>query len=79
MLKNRSTYEIMKPEDVGAPGTTLPLTNRSGRRALESKIRSMGLSVPAEKMAAFFDRFKRFADGRKSVHDNDLRGLVEAL
>ncbi len=79
MLKNRNTYEIMRPEDVGAPGTTLPLTNRSGKRALEEKMRSMGLSVPAEKMAAFFDRFKRFADGRKSVHDNDLRGLVEAL
>jgi 2-isopropylmalate synthase len=79
MLKNRATYEIMRPEDVGSPGTTLPLTNRSGRRALESKIQSMGLSVPAEKMAAFVERFKRFADGRARVDDNEVRDLVEAL
>jgi 2-isopropylmalate synthase len=79
MLKNRSTYEIMKPEDVGAPGSSLPLTNRSGRRALATKVRQMGLSIPAEKMADFFDRFKRFADGRKNVNDQDLRGLMDAL
>ena len=38
MLKNAATYEIMKPEHIGAQASTLPLTNRSGRRAIENKL-----------------------------------------
>jgi 2-isopropylmalate synthase len=78
MLKNRATYEIMKPEDVGSPGTTLPLTNRSGRNALVSKLKSMGLPVPEHRVMEFFERFKRYADGRKEVGERDIRRLWKA-
>jgi 2-isopropylmalate synthase len=78
MLKNRATYEIMKPEDVGSPGTTLPLTNRSGRSALVSKLKMMGLPVPEHRVMEFFERFKRYADGRKEVGERDIRRLWKA-
>lgn len=76
MLKNRATYEIMRPEDVGAGGSTLPLTNRSGRRALETKIGALGYKLNAEKFEAFFSRFKIVADGKRFVSDQDMQRLL---
>ncbi len=76
MLKNRSTYEIMRAEDVGAPGTSLPLTNRSGRRALETKIRQLGYRMSQENFETFFRKFKIFADTRRFVSDRDMQRLL---
>jgi len=76
MLKNVATYEIMKPEDIGAPASTLPLTNRSGRRAVENKLRAMGYAVSGPLLDELFRRFKSFADTTRFVGDEDLAKLV---
>ncbi len=79
MLKNRSTYEIMTPEEIGAPASTLPLTNRSGRRAVEHRARFLGLDVSREAVDKLFVRFKAFADTTRTVGDEDLVKLFREI
>jgi 2-isopropylmalate synthase len=76
MLKNARTYEIMRPEDVGFEESVLPLTARSGRAALEYRLRRLGRIPSAEEMPELFRRFKSFADTRRFVSDEDLRSLA---
>jgi len=77
MLKNRSTYEIMRPEDVGVPQTDLVLGKHSGRHALRDRIVEMGYSLSEEQVEAVFHDFKALADKKKEVYDEDLAVLVE--
>jgi 2-isopropylmalate synthase len=76
MLKNRSTYEIMRPESVGATQTRLVLGKHSGRAALAARLTELGYAFDDSTLDRVFGRFKALADRRKSVADADLEALV---
>ncbi|MCL6282950.1 2-isopropylmalate synthase [Ruegeria sp. 2012CJ41-6] len=76
MLKNKETFEIMRPEDVGIAGTALPLGKHSGRAALRDKLKTLGYEVGDNQLKDLFVRFKELADRKKEVFDDDLIALV---
>ncbi|WIV51320.1 2-isopropylmalate synthase [Marivivens sp. LCG002] len=76
MLKNKETFEIMRPEDVGLAGTSLPLGKHSGRAALRAKLDSLGHSMADNQLNDLFVRFKDLADRKKEVFDDDIIALV---
>jgi 2-isopropylmalate synthase len=77
MLKERSTYEIMKPEDVGIPRTELVLGKHSGRHALKSRVADLGYHLTDEQLNRVFEEFKRLADRKKEIYDADIEALAE--
>ena len=76
MLKNAETFEIMRPEDVGLSGTSLPLGKHSGRAALRAKLKELGHDMVDNQLNDLFVRFKDLADRKKEVFDDDLIALV---
>src|SRR5262245_55005242 len=78
MLKERSTYEIMNPEDVGIPRTELVLGKHSGRHALKQRILDLGYHLTDEQLQRVFDGFKALADRKKVIYDGDIEALCEA-
>jgi 2-isopropylmalate synthase len=76
MLKNRATYEIMKPEDVGVPASALVLGKHSGRHAFRSRLEQLGYRLTETEIDSAFKRFKEVADRKKSVSDLDLEAIV---
>ncbi len=76
MLKNRETFEVMKPEDVGLSGTSLPLGKHSGRAALRDKLEKLGVEMGDNELKDMFVRFKALADRKKEVFDEDLIALI---
>ena len=76
MLKHESTYEIMRPESVGATQTRLVLGKHSGRAALTARLAELGYTFDDATLDRVFGRFKALADRRKSVADADLEALV---
>lgn len=78
MLKERSTYEIMRPEDVGIPRTELVLGKHSGRHALRQRISDLGYHLNDEQLNRVFDQFKQLADRKKDIYDADIEVLVES-
>ena len=62
MLKNRETFEVMRPEDVGLSGTSLPLGKHSGRAALRAKLKDLGFDMADNQLNDAFVRFKALAD-----------------
>ncbi len=77
ILKDRATYEIMKPEDVGVPAHQFVLTARSGRHAVRHRIQEMGYSLTEEQFENVFERFLEVADKKKEVMNEDLAIIVE--
>jgi len=77
ILKYRQTYEIMNPEDVGVEESTLLLTARSGRHALENRLKHLGYKLNTKQLDEMFVRFKALADKKRYVFDDDLLALVE--
>ena len=77
MLKHRATYEIMQPEDVGFVGTGLVLGKHSGRHAFRSRLKSLGHNLKDSEIDTAFERFKKIADQKKEVYDEDLIAIVE--
>ncbi len=77
MLKNAETFEIMRPEDVGLAGTSLPLGKHSGRAALRAKLAELGYDVADNELKDLFVRFKDLADRKKEVFDDDLLALIQ--
>lgn len=77
MLKERSTYEIMRPEDVGLTKTDLVLGKHSGRAALGDRAKALGFQLSGEQLHQVFDQFKRLCDKKKDVYDDDIRALIE--
>jgi 2-isopropylmalate synthase len=76
MLKHQTTYEIMRPEDVGVNQSKLVLGKHSGRHALRSRLAEMGHSLDDAELDKAFTRFKELADRKKTVVDADLEALV---
>lgn len=77
MLKERSTYEIMSPEDVGFSKTDLVLGKHSGRAALADRARTLGFQLTGEQLQVVFERFKLLADKKKEIYDGDIVALVQ--
>ena len=77
VLKERSTYEIIKPEDVGFTGTGIVLGKHSGRHALNERLKELGFSLTQEQIDKVNLRFKELADKKKTIFDDDLISIVE--
>ncbi|HFQ82219.1 MAG TPA: 2-isopropylmalate synthase [Desulfobacterales bacterium] len=76
VLKERTTYEIMNPCDIGLNQNNLVLGKHSGRHALHEKIKAMGYSVNDDELARVFERFKAVADVKKEMFDEDLEAIL---
>src|SRR5437667_8323434 len=76
MLKERTTYEIMLPEDVGLTQTQLVLGKHSGRHALRQRVRELGYHLDEAQLQAVFDQFKALADRKKALYDADIEALA---
>ena len=77
MLKERRTYEIMRPEDVGLERTDLVLGKHSGRAALADRALALGYQITPEQLQTVFERFKVLADRKKEIYDGDIAALCE--
>src|SRR5262249_34928725 len=77
MLKERRTYEIMKPEDIGLQSTELVLGKHSGRHALRQRVRDLGYHLDDDQLQRVFEGFKALADRKKTVYDADIEALAE--
>lgn len=77
VLKERSTYEIMRPEDVGFLETGLVLGKHSGRHAFKERLKILGIDLKDKELDLAFERFKSVADKKKQIFDEDLLAIVE--
>ena len=76
MLKERTTYEIMNPNDVGWTGTSLVLGKHSGRAGFRSALSDLGIKLDDEQMQSAYERFLELADRKKKVTGADIEALV---
>lgn len=72
ILKERSTYEIMTPQDIGIEGTELVLGKHSGRHAFRHHLRKLGIDLRPAEIDDAYARFIKLADKKKHVYDDDL-------
>jgi 2-isopropylmalate synthase len=77
MLQERSTYEIMRPEDVGYIGQNLVLGKHSGRHAFRDRVVQLGFTLDDTALQQAFDDFIALADKKKEVYDSDIVALIE--
>ena len=77
MLKERSTYEIMDPRDIGVPESKLVLGKHSGRHALRERISELGYEVDDETVGRVYEQFKALADKKKEVYDEDIEAILD--
>jgi len=76
VLKMKSTYEIMRPEDVGLETGHLVLGKHSGRHAFRARLEELGIYLDDDRLERAFDHFKRLADKKKEIYDEDIEALV---
>ncbi len=76
LLKERTTYEIMRPESIGLVKTNLVLGKHSGRHAFRDRLKQMGYDFSEDDLNKAFERFKHLADQKKEVFDEDLEAIV---
>ena len=76
VLKERSTYEIIDPAEVGVGGSSIVLTARSGRHALRHRLEELGFSLDDAEFEPVYESFLELADKKKEVYDEDLEALV---
>ncbi|HID28890.1 MAG TPA: 2-isopropylmalate synthase [Desulfobacterales bacterium] len=77
ILKDRATYEAIRPEDVGITEHAIVLTARSGRHALKHKMSEMGYDLGEQEFEAVYDQFLSVADKKKRVYDEDVAVIVQ--
>jgi 2-isopropylmalate synthase len=76
MLRHASTYEIMRPQDVGLSRSQLVLGKHSGRHAFRERVRELGFELDEREFNEVFTRFKSLADRKKELFDGDIEALV---
>ena len=76
MLKNVETYEIINPKDVGIDDSSIILTARSGRAALNSRLVLLGVKLNNEELDVVYEKFLALADKKKDIKDEDILQLV---
>lgn len=77
VIKNRKTYEIMNPEDVGVNESSIVLTARSGRAALAYRAKILGYNITKIQLDLIYPVFLKFADIKKEVEDVDIHEIIE--
>lgn len=78
VIKNRETYEIMHPEDVGVAKSSIILTARSGRAALAYRYKALGYSLTKTMLDSIYKIFIKYADQKKEISDNDLLEILNS-
>jgi 2-isopropylmalate synthase len=76
VLKNRENYEIIDPQDVGINESSIVLTARSGRAALNHHLQRLGFTLSAEELDDAYDKFLKLAERKKDISDDDLYVIV---
>ena len=76
MLRNRATYEIMNPSDVGWPDSKMVLGRHSGRAAVGHRLRALGYTLEEEQLSRVFEAFKALCEQQRTVDDDDLEVLM---
>lgn len=82
LIKERLTYEIIKPEDVGQKGTTLVLGRHSGKHVIYYRLRKMGYKIPGDKnlnLDVIYSKFKELASTKKEVSDPELAAIADEV
>ena len=79
VLAQASTYEIMRPVDIGIPSSRLVMGKHSGRHALSDRLTQLGYDLDDQQLNEAFERFKALADKKKEVFDQDLEAIAEDL
>jgi len=79
VIKNRGTYEIMNPCDVGVNESSIVLTARSGRAALAYRAKKIGMDLTKIELDKIYPEFLKFADKKKEVDDKDVQGIIESV
>lgn len=77
VIKNRETYEIIDPKDVGVTESAIVLTARSGRAALAYRAKNVGYELTKLQLDEIYTNFLDFADKKKEVDDNDIHQIIE--
>ena len=77
MIKEASTYEIMRPEDVGLLASRLVLGKHSGRHAFKKRLDELGYELDDDQFQRAFGYFKVLADRKKEIFDEDLKAIVQ--
>jgi len=78
-LKNRENYEIIDPQSVGVPKSSIILTARSGKAALRHHLERLGYELTKEALEVSYERFLQLADERKDIEDHDLLELLSEV
>jgi 2-isopropylmalate synthase len=76
VLKERTTYEIINPRDVGVPDSEIVLSARSGRAGLRHRLAELGYELDQEQFEKLYERFLQVADKKKTVDTRDLEAIV---
>lgn len=76
MLQHASTYEIMRPEDVGLSKSNLVLGKHSGRHAFRARVTELGFDLDEFETNRAFQEFKKLADKKKDLYDGDIEALI---
>lgn len=79
VIKNRETYEIIDPEEVGVNASTIVLTARSGRSALAYRFKHIGFDVTKNELDFLYQEFLKIADMKKEVNNDDLSSIIEKV
>ncbi|WP_442845368.1 2-isopropylmalate synthase [Leeuwenhoekiella sp. H156] len=79
VIKNRETYEIMDPEEVGVTESAIVLTARSGRAALAYRSKKVGYELTKLQLDEVYDVFLSFADKQKEIHDEDIHEIMKVV
>lgn len=79
VIKNRETYEIIDPEEVGVNASTIVLTARSGRSALAYRFKHIGVDVTKNELDFLYQEFLKVADIKKEVNNDDLSSIIERV
>tara|TARA_R100001369_G_scaffold69217_1_gene96840 strand:+ start:1372 stop:2547 length:1176 start_codon:yes stop_codon:yes gene_type:complete len=77
VIKNRETYEIIDPKDVGVTESAIVLTARSGRAALAYRAKNVGYELTKLQLDDVYANFLSFADQQKEINDNDIHQIIE--
>ena len=72
VLKNRESYEIIDPADVGVNDSTIALTARSGRAALNHHLQKLNINLTEDELQLAYEKFLKLADSKKDINDYDL-------
>ena len=78
VIKNRETYEIMDPHDVGVTESAIVLTARSGRAALAYRAKNVGYELDKLKLDKVYQEFLKLADSKKEISDEDIPLIIKA-